>query len=605
MNSFFRVFTFAFASSAVRYLFFAGIGYIVCYIIGRRVLLHRKIQARFPQGADYLREIVYSLTTCVIFGVVAAIIFSPAVSRHTALYFRVQERGWLYFVATIPIMIVIHDAYFYWSHRLLHWLPIFRVVHAVHHRSNNPSPWAALAFHPLEALVQAGVFVILAFFIAVHPLALLIFFLWTTFSNVVGHLGFELFSRRFTACRWGRWFNSSTNHNLHHQKPHGNYGLFFRFWDEWMGTTHSDYDEVLRTVQAAASRLALSEFKPKSGCGAHDRSLDTSNGDMRSPRTPMRIPLVAASSAVLGWPGRRWHALRSYARACASCGYLPDPPTKRGRVFSKRLSRFLVWLQVGKIEITGTADLFSGGPKIIAANHPHSVDPFIFGVLLPGAARYMTARGVMKFCGGLGALILGPCGAFCADLRRGKGVAALKSAVRVLTSGQTLVIFPEGWAHLDGITRPFKRGVVYIAREAAAQLGHPIPIVPVHLQHGAHPGSWINRLNPRLQFLLVPLAFPIYRRGVKVTVGAPILSSALPASDASATAHLRAEILSLDAANNRGRASASEPIREPNGKMAAAAHPFSSGSKEGCRVLPVGVAGRPVTLRAGSSMVRK
>jgi Delta7-sterol 5-desaturase len=481
MTSFFRVFSFAFASSAIRYVIFAGIGYLVFYIIGRRVWLHRKIQARFPQGADYLREIVYSLTTCVIFGIVAAIMFSPAVSHHTALYFRVQERGWPYFVATIPIMILIHDAYFYWSHRLLHWRPIFRVVHAVHHRSNNPSPWAALSFHPLEALVQAGVFVILAFFIPVHPFALLIFFLWTTFSNVIGHLGFEIFSRRFTASRWGRWCNSSTNHNLHHQKPHGNYGLFFRFWDEWMGTTHSNYDEVLRSMQEAALRSSVSGFKPNSDCAAQEGPLQTSNCDLRLPLTPLRIPLLAASIAFLEWPGRWWRALSTYAKACTRCGFLPDPPTKKGCIFSKRLSRFLVWLQVGKIEIAGTADFVSVGPKIIAANHPHSVDPFIFGALLLEAARYMTARGVMKFCGGLGALILGPCGAFCADLRRGKGVPALKSAVRVLTSGQTLVIFPEGWAHLDGITRPFKRGVVHIAREAAAQLGHPIPIVPVHL----------------------------------------------------------------------------------------------------------------------------
>jgi hypothetical protein len=84
MASFFRVFTFAFASSAIRYLVFAGIGYTVFYVLGRRLLLHRKIQSRFPHGVDYLREIAYSLTTGVIFGVVGAIIFSPAVNRHTA-----------------------------------------------------------------------------------------------------------------------------------------------------------------------------------------------------------------------------------------------------------------------------------------------------------------------------------------------------------------------------------------------------------------------------------------------------------------------------------------------------------------------------------------
>jgi hypothetical protein len=52
------------------------------------------------------------------------------------------------------------------------------------------------------------------------------------------------------------------------KKPNGNYGLFLRFWDERMGTTHSNYDEVLRSVQEAASRPSLSGFKPKRGCGA-------------------------------------------------------------------------------------------------------------------------------------------------------------------------------------------------------------------------------------------------------------------------------------------------------------------------------------------------
>ena len=249
MNRILSGFAFAFASSLLRYLLFAGVGYAIFYVICRRVLLHRKIQERFPDTSDYLREITFSFTTCLIFGVVGAIIFSPIICPRTLIYFRVSQRGWPYFIGCIPVMIFVHDAYFYWSHRFLHWRPVFRVVHALHHRSNNPSPWAALSFHPLEAGVQAGVFIVLAFMIPVHPMALMIFFLWTTFSNVIGHLGFEIFPARLTQSRWGRWLNSSTNHNIHHQRPNGNYGLFFRFWDEWMGTTHTSYEEELRKVQ--------------------------------------------------------------------------------------------------------------------------------------------------------------------------------------------------------------------------------------------------------------------------------------------------------------------------------------------------------------------
>jgi Delta7-sterol 5-desaturase len=252
-----KAFTFAFASSLTRYLLVAGAAYLVFYVFCRRVLLHRKIQRRFPNNTDYLREIIYSFTTCLVFGIVGGIIFSPWVCPHTFIYFKVEERGWLYFVGSIPVMVFVHDAYFYWTHRLLHWKPVFRIVHAVHHRSNNPSPWAALSFHPLEAIVQAGLFIVLAFMIPVHPMALLIFFLWTTFSNVVGHLGFEIFPRSLTESRWGRWLNSSTNHNIHHQKPNGNYGLFFRFWDEWMGTTHASYEATLRDVQSQMRSTTL------------------------------------------------------------------------------------------------------------------------------------------------------------------------------------------------------------------------------------------------------------------------------------------------------------------------------------------------------------
>ena len=36
---------------------------------------------------------------------------------------------------------------------------------------------------------------------------------------------------------------------MHHRYFEGNYGLYFRWWDIWMGTTHPRYDETLQEVQ--------------------------------------------------------------------------------------------------------------------------------------------------------------------------------------------------------------------------------------------------------------------------------------------------------------------------------------------------------------------
>ena len=45
------------------------------------------------------------------------------------------------------------EAHFFFSHRLLHWGPLFRAAHYVHHESHNPGPWSSLSFHPIEAFV--------------------------------------------------------------------------------------------------------------------------------------------------------------------------------------------------------------------------------------------------------------------------------------------------------------------------------------------------------------------------------------------------------------------------------------------------------------------
>lgn len=46
----------------------------------------------------------------------------------------VGVRGWLYVALCVVLMDHLHDAWFYWTHRLLHWRPLYRWVHWEHHR---------------------------------------------------------------------------------------------------------------------------------------------------------------------------------------------------------------------------------------------------------------------------------------------------------------------------------------------------------------------------------------------------------------------------------------------------------------------------------------
>jgi hypothetical protein len=56
-----------------RYVIIAGIGFVLYYIILRKSRGFKKSSIRFPKNRDYIREILYSLATIVIF--TAATIF--------------------------------------------------------------------------------------------------------------------------------------------------------------------------------------------------------------------------------------------------------------------------------------------------------------------------------------------------------------------------------------------------------------------------------------------------------------------------------------------------------------------------------------------------
>lgn len=243
----------------------------------------------------------------------------------------------------------------------------------------------------------------------------------------------------------------------------------------------------------------------------------------------------------------RLREMREYIERVSVCGYLPPPPTPRALRFLIRFAKFLLFIQVGKVRIIGKENLDTPGHKIITPNHPHFADPAVIVYALQRAARYMAAGGVFNFMKGLGSLLAGPCGAFYVDLRPGKGGPAKEAGIEVVTSGQILVMFPEGWAYVDGSMGPFKKGAVRIAREASSRLdGEPVNIVPVHLRYGKYPGAWLRKIGPPLEYFVLLLMAPFYRRGVTMVVGKPIPSSKLPADDGEATELLKQTIIDLD-----------------------------------------------------------
>ena len=226
-----------------RYFLIAGLAFLLFYVLFRRYFRPRKIQAKFPEVKHYRRDLMYSVITILIFATVGAITFT-LLRPWTQLYSPIDAYGWGYYALTFVMMFFLHDAYFYWMHRLMHHPQLFKAVHLIHHKSTNPSPWTSYAFHPLEAVIETGIIPLIAFAFPVHGTAIGLFMLFQFVYNVYGHLGYELYPRGFHKTPIGRWVNTSVAHNLHHGRFHGNYGLYPLIWDRLCGTLREDYEET-------------------------------------------------------------------------------------------------------------------------------------------------------------------------------------------------------------------------------------------------------------------------------------------------------------------------------------------------------------------------
>ncbi len=211
---------------------------------------HRRIQEIQRSTSKNLRhEIKFSIATLLVFSYVDIALYFAQINGYTKIYKNISDYGWAYFVFSIVVMILLHDTWFYWTHRLMHHPKLFKYIHKVHHQSTDPSPFAAFSFHPLEALIEAGAYIIFSFLFPVHLFALFGWQILQMILNVIGHLGYEIYPRKFNTHWFFKVKTPSTHHNLHHSKFNGNYGLYFTWWDKWCKTEFKDYHKVYQNLQ--------------------------------------------------------------------------------------------------------------------------------------------------------------------------------------------------------------------------------------------------------------------------------------------------------------------------------------------------------------------
>jgi Delta7-sterol 5-desaturase len=214
-----------------RYFLIVGIFYLGFYRTKffQKNFLHKEK----PSTAQIKTEISYSLLSSVIFSISGVILGILWQKGYTKLYLNFEQYGYFYLPLSLILWSLVHEAYFYLTHRWMHTPPFYRSIHQVHHLTVNTSPWASFSFHPWEAIIQALILPILAITIPMHPIFLIIYLTIMTLSAVINHLGYETlpeFLREF--------FISGSHHGDHHKYFNYNYGLWFTFMDRIFKTEY-------------------------------------------------------------------------------------------------------------------------------------------------------------------------------------------------------------------------------------------------------------------------------------------------------------------------------------------------------------------------------
>ncbi|WP_394653341.1 sterol desaturase family protein [uncultured Sphingomonas sp.] len=200
--------------------------------------------------AQIRREIGWSLASAIIYGAPAGVVAWGWQNRGwTRIYDDWHAYPLWWAPVSVLLYLVIQDAWFYWTHRWMHRPAVFKRVHAVHHASRPPTAWAAMAFHPFEAVTLAVVIPLLVFVIPIHVAMLGLVLAIMTVMGVTNHMGWEMFPRFLWGGRVGAWLITASHHQRHHDAYRCNYGLYFRFWDRLCGT-----DQGVGDFRAARAR---------------------------------------------------------------------------------------------------------------------------------------------------------------------------------------------------------------------------------------------------------------------------------------------------------------------------------------------------------------
>ena len=169
--------------------------------------------------------------------------------------------SWYRVAWVVAASFVLEDFYFYWIHRFLHWGPIYRHIHKLHHDYATPFGMAAEYAHPVETLFLGFGSMIGPILCATHLLEVWIWLCFRLLQTVEVHSGYDF---PFSPNRWIPLWGGAKFHDFHHERFTGNYASTFIVWDAVFGTDDKYRARLRGREEAQKQKEAGSAHAPSS-----------------------------------------------------------------------------------------------------------------------------------------------------------------------------------------------------------------------------------------------------------------------------------------------------------------------------------------------------
>ncbi|HEY7123871.1 MAG TPA: sterol desaturase family protein [Ktedonobacterales bacterium] len=228
-----------------QFLLALGVGHLL-------LILYKQKPTSPPPDPISPAEVVLA-GACVVLN--ALVLFVGTILWRDSLIQVRREVDWRVLLDVVVLFFAM-DFAMYVLHRAAHQRWLFPLIHATHHRYENPRPLTLFVLNPFEVMSFGLLWLVLLVVYPSSALGIVIYLLFNLVFGLLGHLGVEPMPGAWLAIPVARQVSTSTFHAEHHRDKAHNFGFYTLIWDRLFRTLSPAYEPDFDGAQVTDMELA-------------------------------------------------------------------------------------------------------------------------------------------------------------------------------------------------------------------------------------------------------------------------------------------------------------------------------------------------------------